>query len=51
MQDVRYLTFAIGKGRLANITFELFEQIGITFEEINYKDSRKLNFVYEWLKL
>lgn len=48
---MRYLTFALGKGRLAQKTLELFEQIGITCEEINDKDSRKLIFVNEDLKL
>ena len=48
---MRYLTFALGKGRLAQKTLELFEQIGITCKEINDKDSRKLIFVNEDLKL
>lgn len=47
----RYLTFALGKGRLANKTLELLEQIGITCEEMKDKDSRKLIFVNEELKL
>jgi ATP phosphoribosyltransferase len=51
MSDDRYLTFALGKGRLANKTMELFEKIGITCEEMNDKDSRKLIFVNEDLKL
>ena len=51
MSDDRYLTFALGKGRLANKTMELFEKIGITCEEMNDKDSRKLIFVNEELKL
>ena len=51
MSDERYLTFALGKGRLANKTLELFEQIGITCEEMKDKDSRKLIFVNEDLKL
>lgn len=50
-EDIRYLTFALGKGRLANKTLELFEQIGITCEEMKDKDSRKLVFVNEELKL
>lgn len=29
---MRYLTFALGKGRLAKKTLELFEKIGITCE-------------------
>lgn len=48
---MRYLTFALGKGRLAKHTLELFEQIGITCEEMKDKDSRKLIFVNEELKL
>ena len=51
MSDYRYLTFALGKGRLANKTMELFEKIGITCEEMKDKDSRKLIFVNEELKL
>ena len=34
MSDDRYLTFALGKGRLAKKTLQLFEQIGITCEEM-----------------
>ena len=48
---MRYLTFALGKGRLAKKTLELFEKIGITCEEMKDKDSRKLIFVNEELKL
>ena len=48
---MRYLTFALTKGRLANKTLELLEKIGITCEEIHDKDSRKLIFVNEELKL
>ena len=51
MKEERYLTFALGKGRLANKTMELFEEIGITCEEMKDKDSRKLIFVNEDLKL
>ncbi len=51
MSDEKYLTFALGKGRLANKTLELFEKIGITCEEMKDKDSRKLIFVNEELKL
>ena len=51
MSTDRYLTFALGKGRLAKKTLELFEQIGITCEEMKDKDSRKLIFVNEELKL
>ena len=48
---MRYLTFALGKGRLANKTLEMFEKIGITCEEMKDKDTRKLIFVNEDLKL
>lgn len=48
---MEYLTFALGKGRLANKTLELLEQTGITCEEMKDKDSRKLIFVNEELKL
>ena len=51
MSNDRYLTFALGKGRLASKTLELLEQIGITCEEMKDKDSRKLIFVNEDLKL
>lgn len=51
MSTDRYLTFALGKGRLANKTLALFEQIGITCEEMKDKDSRKLIFVNEELKM
>ena len=50
-KEDRYLTFALGKGRLANRTLDLLEQIGITCEEMKDKDSRKLIFVNEELKL
>lgn len=48
---MRYLTFALGKGRLAEQTLQLFEKIGITCEEMKEKGSRKLIFVNEPLKL
>ena len=48
---MRYLTFALGKGRLASQTLELFEKIGITCEEMKDKKSRKLIFVNDELKL
>jgi ATP phosphoribosyltransferase len=51
MNDDRYLTFALGKGRLASKTLELFEELGITCEEMKDKSSRKLIFVNEELKL
>lgn len=48
---MRYLTFALGKGRLANETLALLEKIGITCEEMKDKASRKLIFTNEELKL
>ena len=48
---MRYLTFALGKGRLADQTLELFEKVGITCEEMKDKNSRKLIFVNDTLKL
>ena len=51
MSEQRYLTFALGKGRLANKTLDLLEQLGITCTEMKDKDSRKLIFVNEELKL
>ena len=51
MEEKRYLTFALGKGRLAKKTLKLFEEIGITCEEMKDKDTRKLIFVNEELKL
>ena len=48
---MRYLTFALAKGRLAKKTLDFFEQIGITCEEMKDKDTRKLIFVNEELKL
>lgn len=50
-EETRYLTFALGKGRLAKTTLSLLEEIGITCEEMKDKDSRKLIFVNEDLKL
>lgn len=51
MSEERYLTFALCKGRLARKTLELFEKVGITCEEINDPDTRKLIFVNEERKL
>ena len=48
---MRYLTVALTKGRLAQLTLDMFEQIGITCEEMRDKDTRKLIFVNEDLKL
>ena len=49
--EMRYLTFALAKGRLAKKTLALLEQIGITCEEMNEPDTRKLIFVNEELKM
>ncbi len=51
VEEDRYLTFALGKGRLAKKTLQIFEQIGITCEEIFDPHTRKLIFVNEDLKL
>ena len=48
---MRYLTVALTKGRLAQKTLDMFEKIGITCEEMRDKDTRKLIFVNEELKL
>lgn len=48
---MRYLTFALCKGRLAKRTMELFSQIGIHCEEMQDAATRKLIFVNEELKL
>ena len=48
---MRYLTIALTKGRLAQKTLDIFEKVGITCEEIQDKNSRKLIFVNEELKL
>ncbi len=49
--DMEYITFALAKGRLAMQTLEFLERIGITCEEMKDKDSRKLIFTNEELKL
>ena len=51
MNEDRYLTFALTKGRLANQTLELFEELGISCEEMKDKSTRKLIFVNEDWKL
>lgn len=51
MNEERYLTVALGKGRLAKSAMELFDKIGITCEEMKDKDSRKLIFVNEEYKM
>lgn len=46
---MRYITFALAKGRLARKSLELFEQIGITCEEMKDEKTRKLIFTNEEL--
>lgn len=48
---MKYITFALAKGRLAMNTLALLEKIGIRCEEMKDKSSRKLIFVNEELKL
>lgn len=48
---MRYLTIALAKGRLAKKTMEMLESLGITCEEMKDKDTRKLIFTNEELKL
>ena len=50
-EENKYLTFALAKGKKKKKTLELLEEIGITCEEMKDKDSRKLIFVNEELKL
>ena len=46
---MKYITFALAKGRLAKQTLALLEQIGITCEEMKDEKTRKLIFVNEEL--
>ena len=39
---MRYLTFALAKGRLAEKTLALLEEVGITCEEMKDKNSRPI---------
>lgn len=48
---MRYITFALAKGRLAKKAMEILEQIGITCEEMKDEKTRKLIFVNEELGL
>ena len=48
---MRYLTFALAKGRLAKTAMKMFEDIGIECEEMKDEKTRKLIFVNEELKL
>ncbi len=51
MDDNKYIVFALAKGRLAGQAMELLEKTGITCDEMKDKDTRKLVFVNEELKL
>ena len=51
MDEKRYLTFALTKGRLAGKTLSLLEQIGISCEEMREPGSRRLVFVNEAQRL
>lgn len=51
VEERQYLTFALAKGRLANQTLALFEEMGISCEEMKDKNTRKLIFVNEEWKL
>ena len=48
---MRYLTFALAKGRLDKKTLTYLEKIGIEMEEMKDPDTRKLIFVNEDLKI
>ena len=48
---MRYLTIALAKGRMAKKSMELFEQIGLSCDEMKDEKTRKLIFVNEDLKL
>ena len=50
-ENMRYLTFALGKGRLVNQAMEILNKCGIECEEILDKKTRKLIFTNEELKL
>ncbi len=51
MDERRYLTFALTKGRLAGQTLSLLERAGIRCQEMRDKESRKLVFVNEEQRL
>ncbi len=48
---MRYLIFALAKGRLAKKTLAYLEKMGIEMEEMKDPDTRKLIFVNEELKI
>jgi ATP phosphoribosyltransferase len=51
LNDDRYLTFALTKGRLAEKTLDLLEKVGISCDEMRDKNTRKLIFTNEELKV
>jgi ATP phosphoribosyltransferase len=48
---MRYLTFALGKGRLVDNTMQILKKCGIECDELLDKKTRKLIFTNEELKL
>lgn len=46
---MRYLTIALTKGRLAGKTLDLFDKMGMNFDEVRDKETRKLIFANEEL--
>lgn len=48
---MRYITIALAKGRLAKKALEIFEQVGVSCEEMKDEKTRKLIFTNEELKL
>ena len=47
---MRYITFALAKGRLAKKAMEMLELAGITCEEMKDETSRKLKYAKQQLK-
>lgn len=48
---MKYITFALAKGRLAKKAMAMLKEIGITCQEMEEPDTRKLIFTNEELKL
>lgn len=48
---MRYITFALAKGRLAKKAMDMLEEAGITCDEMKDESSRKLIFINEEKKL
>ena len=48
---MRYLTFALAKGRLAKDTMKILEKVGFTCDEMKDPNSRKLIFINEEQKI